>query len=175
MQKREDKQKEIDFLNKTFKDNRNVFLASCQGLTVSQDTELRRSIRAAGSSYQVVKNTLAQKAAKDTPVEGMAGKFTGSSAIAFNDKDPVVLAKALSTYAKNNPLLVFKAGVVEGRVINLGDLDQIASLPSKEELISKLMFLLNAPAQRLASVLSAVSRNLAVVVNQASEQKKFPE
>lgn len=175
MQKREDKQKEIDFLNKTFKNNRNVFLASCQGLTVSQDTELRRSIRAAGSVYQVVKNTLAQKAAKDTPVEGMAGKFAGSSAIAYNDKDPVALAKALSTYAKNNPLLVFKAGVVEGRVINLGDLDQIASLSSKEELISKLMFLLNAPAQRLASVLSAVSRNLAVVVNQAFEQKKFPE
>ncbi len=175
MQKREDKQKEIDFLNETFKKNRNVFLAGCQGLTVSQDTELRRSIRASGSHYQVVKNTLAQKAAKDTPVENLTKKFTGSSAIAYNDEDPVALAKALSTYAKNNPLLVFKAGIVEGRVINLGDLDQIASLPSKEELISKLMFLLNAPAQRLASVLSAVSRNLAVVVNQASEQKKFPE
>jgi large subunit ribosomal protein L10 len=175
MQKREDKQKEIDLLSQAFKNHRNVFLASCQGLTVVQDTDLRRSIRATGSQYQVVKNTLAQKAAKDTPVEALMNNFKGSSAIAYNDKDPVSLAKALATYAKTNPLLVFKAGIVEGRAVSLKDLDHIANLPSKEELISKLMFLINAPAQRLATAMSAVSRNLAVVLNQASEQKKFSE
>ena len=91
----------------------------------------------------------------------------------YNERDPVTFAKAITTYAKNNPLFVFKAGMVEGRVVNLADFDQIASLPSKEELISKLMFLLNSQAQRIATAVSAVSRNLAVVLNQASEQKKF--
>jgi large subunit ribosomal protein L10 len=172
---RDEKQREIEALNQEFKSNRNLFLAGFQGLTVGQDTELRRAIRATGSAYKVVKNTLAQKASKETPIEPLQDKFTGSSAIAFNDRDPVALAKALSTYAKTHPLFVFKAGVVEGRVINLSDLDHIANLPSKEELISKLMFLLNLQAQRLATAVAAVSRNLAVVLNQASEQNKFAE
>jgi large subunit ribosomal protein L10 len=172
---RSDKDKEIEALNAEFKAAKNLFVAGFQGLTVSQDSELRRSIRAAGSKYKVVKNTLAQRACKDTSVEPLKEKFAGSSAVLYNEKDPVALAKAITTYAKNNPLFVFKAGVVESRVVNLADLDQIATLPSKEELISKLMFLVNSQAQRLASVISAVSRNLAVVVNQASEQRKFKE
>ena len=122
-----------------------------------------------------MKNTLAQKASEETSVAPLKDKFVGTSAVIYNESDPVTLAKALTAYAKNHPLFVFKAGMVEGRVVNLADLDQIASLPSKEELISKLMFLLNAPAQRLATALSAVSRNLAVVLNQAAEQKKFSE
>jgi large subunit ribosomal protein L10 len=170
---RDEKQKEIEHLNEAFKNNRNLFLAGFQGLTVSQDTELRRAIRSTGSQYQVVKNTLAQKASQETPAEPLKEKFTGSTAIAFNDKDPVALAKALSTFAKTNPLFVFKAGVVEGRVVHLSDLEQIANLPSKEELISKLMFLINSQAQRLATALAAVPRNLAVVLDQAGEQNKF--
>lgn len=172
---RSEKDKEIEALNAEFKAAKNLFVAGFQGLTVSQDSELRRSIRAAGSKYKVVKNTLAQRACKDTSVEPLKEKFSGSSAVLYNEQDPVALAKAITTYAKSHPLFVFKAGVVEGRVVNLADLDQIATLPSKEELISKLMFLVNSPAQRLASVVSAVARNLAVVVNQASEQKKFKE
>ena len=172
---RSEKDKEIESFNAEFKAAKNLFVAGFQGLTVSQDSELRRSIRAAGSKYKVVKNTLAQRACKDTSVEPLKEKFAGSSAVLYNEKDPVALAKAITTYAKSNPLFVFKAGVVEGRVVNLADLDQIATLPSKEELISKLMFLLNSQAQRIASVVSAVPRNLAVVLNQASEQKKFRE
>lgn len=172
---RSEKDKEIEALNAEFKAAKNLFVAGFQGLTVSQDSELRRSIRAAGSKYKVVKNTLAQRACKDTSVEPLKEKFSGSSAVLYNEQDPVALAKAITTYAKSHPLFVFKAGVVEGRVVNLADLDQIATLPSKEELISKLMFLVNSQAQRLASVVSAVARNLAVVVNQASEQKKFKE
>jgi len=172
---RDEKEKEIDALNQEFKTAKNLFLASFQGLTVSQDTELRRSIRAAGSKYKVVKNTLAQRAAKNTEIEPLQEKFSGSSAVAYNQKDPVALAKVLTNYAKANPLFVFKAGIVEGRVVNLADLEQIANLPSKEELISKLMFLLHAQAQRLASVAAGVARNLAVVLNQAGEQKKFKE
>lgn len=172
---RDEKQREVEALNQEFQKAKNLFLAGFQGLTVSQETELRRTVRATGSRYKVVKNTLAQKASKDTPIEQIYEKFAGSTAIVYNEKDPVVLAKALTTYAKNNPLFVFKAGVVEGRVINLADIDQIANLPAKEELISKLMFLLNSQAQRLASAVAGVARNLAVVLNQAGEQKRFPE
>ena len=172
---RSEKDKEIDALNAEFKAAKNLFVAGFQGLTVGQDSELRRSVRAAGSKYKVVKNTLAKRACRDTSVEPLKSKFSGSSAVLYNQKDPVALAKVITAYAKTNPLFMFKAGVVEGRVINLADLDQIATLPSKEELISKLMFLVKSQAQRLASVVSAVPRNLAVVVNQASEQKKFRE
>jgi large subunit ribosomal protein L10 len=172
---RDEKKKEIDTLHEELRRAKNLFLASFQGLTVSQDTELRRSIRSTGSKYKVIKNTLAQRAAKGTGAEPLQGLFTGSSAIAYNDKDPVILAKALTTYAKNNPLFVFKAGIVEGRVVDLASLDQIANLPSKEELISKLMFLLNSQAQRLASATRGVARNLAVVLGQAAEQRKFAD
>ena len=172
---RDEKNKEIEALSAEFKAAKNLFVAGFQGLTVSQDSELRRSVRASGSKYKVVKNTLAQRACKDTVVEALKDIFAGANAVVYNESDPVALVKALTTYAKNNPLFVFKAGIVEGRVINLADLDQIADLPSKEELISKLMFLVKAQAQRLASAVSAVPRNLAVVLNQASEQKKFKE
>lgn len=172
---RNDKEKEIENLRKEFSDARNLLLAGFQGLTVGQDTELRRAVRAAGSRYRVVKNTLAKRAAEGTALEPIKDQFTGSSAVAYNAEDPVTLAKAITTYAKAHPRLVFKAGVVEGRVIDLADLNQIASLPSKEELISKLMFLLNAGAQRLASVVQAVPRNLAVVLEEAGKEKKFAE
>ena len=173
--RRNDKEKEIENLRKEFSDASNLLLAGFQGLTVGQDTELRRAVRAAGSRYRVVKNTLARQAAQGTALEPIQDQFTGSSAVAYNATDPVTLAKAITTYAKTHPHLVFKAGVVEGRVIDLADLNQIASLPSKEELISKLMFLLNAGAQRLASVVQAVPRNLAVVMEEAGKEKKFPE
>lgn len=173
--RRNDKEKEIENLRKEFSDASNLLLAGFKGLTVGQDTELRRAVRAAGSRYRVVKNTLARRAARGTALEPLQDQFTGSSAVAYNATDPVSLAKAITTYAKTHPHLVFKAGVVEGRVIDLADLNQIASLPSKEELISKLMFLLNAGAQRLASVVQAVPRNLAVVMEEAGKEKKFPE
>ncbi len=172
---RDEKEQEIQKLNAEFQKAKNLFVAGFQGLTVAQDSELRRSVRATGSKYKVVKNTLAQKASEKTSVAPLKDQFVGTSAVIYNETDPVTLAKALTAYAKNHPLFVFKAGMVEGRVVNLADLDQIASLPSKEELISKLMFLLNAQAQRLATALSAVSRNLAVVLNQAAEKKSFSE
>ena len=144
-------------------------------MTVLQDTELRQKIRETKSKYRVVKNTLAKKAAEGTPVEGVSKSFDGSTAIAYNANDPVSLAKALTAYAKTNPLFVFKAGMVEGRVINLADITSIAAMPSKAELIAKLLFLINSPAQRLAVALNGVARNLAVVMKQAVEQKKFHE
>jgi large subunit ribosomal protein L10 len=169
------KEEELNQLKKDLTDAKNMIVAKFQGMTVAQDTELRQKIRATKSDYQVVKNTLAKIAAKGTPAENLAKAFEGPTAIAYNASDPVSLAKALTAYAKTNPLFVFKAGMVEGRVVNIADLNAIASMPSKEELIAKLLFLLNAPAQRIAVALNGVARNLAVVVGQAVEQKKFTE
>lgn len=169
------KKEELDGLKKDLDQAKNLFVAQFQGMTVAQDTELRQKIRGTNSKYRVVKNTLVRKAAEGTPAEGVTKSFDGSTAIAYNSNDPVSLAKALSAYAKTNPLFVFKAGVVEGRVINLADIANIAAMPSKEELIAKLLFLINSPAQRIAVALNGVARNLAVVVGQAVEQKKFQE
>jgi len=172
---RQDKEKEIERLRKKFLDAKNIFLTSFEGLTVGQETELRRHIRAVDSGYTVVKNRLAQRAAEGTPVDAIKHQFSGTSSVAYNDQDPVNLAKTITTYAKTHPRLVFKAGIVEGRVIDLADLNQIAKLPTKEALVSKLMFLLNSGAQRVASVVQTVPRYVAVVLDQAGQEKKFPE
>ena len=169
------KKEELDALKKDLESATNLFVAQFKGMTVSQDTELRQKIRGTKSKYRVVKNTLARKAAEGTAAEGVAKSFDGSTAIAYNSNDPVSLAKALTAYAKTNPLFVFKAGLVEGRVVNIGDIANIAAMPSKEELIAKLLFLINSPAQRIAVALNGVARNLAVVIGQAIEQKKFQE
>jgi large subunit ribosomal protein L10 len=169
------KKEELDALKKDLENATNLFVAQFKGMSVSQDTELRQKIRGTNSKYRVVKNTLVRKAAEGTAAEGVAKEFDGSTAIAYNSNDPVSLAKALTAYAKTNPLFVFKAGLVEGRVVNIGDIANIAAMPSKEELIAKLLFLINSPAQRIAVALNGVARNLAVVIGQAVEQKKFQE
>jgi len=169
------KKEELDELKKDLEAATNLFVAQFQGMTVAQDTELRQKIRGTNSKYRVVKNTLVRKAAEGTAAEGVAKSFDGSTAIAYNGNDPVSLAKALTAYAKTNPLFVFKAGVVEGRVVNISDIANIAAMPSKEGLIAKILFLINSPAQRLAVAMNGVARNLAVVVGQAVEKKKFQE
>jgi large subunit ribosomal protein L10 len=175
MKEKRKKQEELDELKKDLADAKNMIVAEFKGITVSQDTELRSKIRATNSKYRVVKNTLAKIATKGTPAEQLAAALKGSTSIAYNNSDPVALAKALTAYAKANPVFVFKTGMVEGRVVNLSDLNAIASLPSKEGLIAKLLFLLNAPVQRIAVATNGVARNLAIVVGQAVEQKKFQE
>ena len=173
MKPKKKKEEELEQLKKKLADAKNLIVSQFQGITVAQDTDLRNKIRATKSEYRVVKNTLAKIAAKGTPAENLSKSFEGPTAIAYNSTDPVALAKALTAYAKTNPLFVFKAGMVEGRVVNIADLNAIASLPSKEELIAKLLFIINAPAQRIAVATNGVARNLAVVVKQAVEQNKF--
>jgi len=166
---------QVEKLTNDLKNVSNVVVASYTKLTVAQDYELRKALRGAGAKYQVVKNTLAERAAKGTKVEGALKDLAGVTSIAYTTGDPVAMAKALTKYAKDTPEFTFKIGVVEGRVINIKEIESLASMPSKEELMSKLLFLINAPAQRLATAINAVPRNLAVVVNQAVEQKKFKE
>src|SRR5215467_2409454 len=169
------KKEELNALKKDLAEATNLIVAQFKGITVAQDTELRNKIRETKSKYRVVKNTLAKIAAKGTPAEALSKSLQGSTSIAYNNSDPVALAKALTAYAKANPVFVFRAGMVEGRVVNIADLGAIASLPSKEELIVKLMFLLNSRAQGIATAVNGVARNLSVVINQAVEQKKFQE
>ncbi|MCA1572963.1 MAG: 50S ribosomal protein L10 [Acidobacteria bacterium] len=172
MKTRERKQKDLEALTEQFKKAKAAMLVGFQGMTVAKDRELRNQLREVGVSYGVVKNTLARKAAEGTPLEQATDQFKGVTAVALSTGDPVNLSKAIAKFTKGNPeIFKFKAGVVEGRVLALKEVEAIASLPSKEELISKVMFLLNCQAQRLVTVLSAVPRNLAIVVKQIGEQK----
>ena len=172
MKTREQKQKDLEALAEQFQRASTGMLVGFKNLTVAKDQELRRQLREAGAQYAVVKNTLARKAAVGTPFEAASEHFKGVTALALAGGDPVQLSKAISKFAKDNPeVFSFKAGVVEGRVLALRDVEAIATLPSKEELIAKVLFLINAQAQRLVTVISAVPRNLAVVVKQIGEQK----
>jgi large subunit ribosomal protein L10 len=172
MKTREQKQKDLEALAEQFQSASAGMLIGFRKLTVAKDQELRRSLREAGATYSVVKNTLARKAAEGTPFAAANDHFKGVTALALAEGDPVLLSKAISKFVKDNPeVFSFKAGVVEGRVIALADVEALATLPPKEVMISKIMFLINAQAQRLATVISAVPRNLAVVVGQVAEQK----
>jgi len=169
------KSQQVEKLTKDLQNVSNVVVATYTKLSVAQDYELRKALRGAGAKYQVVKNTLAERAAKGTKVEGALKNLAGVTSIAYTTGDPVAMAKALTKYAKDTPEFTFKVGVVEGRVISIKEIEALATMPSKEELMSKLLFLINAPAQRLATAINAVPRNLAVVVNQAVQEKKFKE
>jgi large subunit ribosomal protein L10 len=150
-----------------------AIIGTFKGLTASKDFELRKVIRAAGGNYHVVKNKLAAKSAEGTKVEAALQGLKGVSSVAYTSGDPVALAKALSTWVKDNAEFTFKLGIVDGKVIDVAQIDSLAKLPGKEELFSKLLFLIQSPAQRLATVINATGRNLAVVVNMAAEQGKF--
>ena len=169
------KTEQVEKLSKELKEVSNAVVATYTKLTVAQDFELRKALRGAGAKYQVVKNTLVERAAKGTKVEGALKDLAGVTSIAYTTGDPVAMAKALTKYAKDTPEFTFKVGVVEGRVINIKEIEALASMPSREQLMSKLLFLINAPAQRLATAINAVPRDLAVVINQAVEKKKFKE
>lgn len=169
------KAEQIEKLNSQLQKASSMIVGSFSKLTVAKDYELRKTVRSAGGRYQVVKNTLAKRASEGTKVSEALKGLKGVSSIAYTDGDPVALAKALSKYVEDNPEFSFKSGILDGRVINLQEIKALATMPSKEELYSKLLFLMNAPAQSLVTVMSAVGRDLAVVVNQGVEKKKFKE
>lgn len=173
MKKKEDKKKDIDALRQDLEKSRNLFVTGYEKLRVEQDFELRKTVRAAGGKYRVVKNNLVEKASAGTPAEEILKGLRGMTSLAYTTADPVALAKALTTYAKNNPSFTFKAGLVEGRVIDIRTIQDLANMPSKEELYAKLLYLIHAPAQRLLTAIQAVGRNLAVVVDQGVKENKF--
>jgi large subunit ribosomal protein L10 len=173
MKKKEDKQKDLDALRKDLEKTGNLFVTGYEKMRVDQDFELRKTVRGAGGKYRVVKNNLAEKASEGIPAEQVLKGLRGMTSLAYTEGDPVALAKALTAYAKANPSFTFKAGMVEGRAIDIKAINDLATMPSKEEIFAKLLFLIQAPAQRLVTALSAVGRNLAVVVDQGVKENKF--
>jgi large subunit ribosomal protein L10 len=150
-----------------------AIIGTFTGLTAEKDFSLRKTVRAAGGSYHVVKNKLAAKSAEGTKIEEALKGLKGVNSVAYTSGDPVALAKALSTWVKDNSEFTFKLGIVDGKVINVQEIGDLANMPGKEELFAKLLFLINAPAQRLATVINATGRDLAVVINQGVEKEKF--
>ena len=173
MKKKSDKKKDIDALHQDLEQSGNLFVTGYEKLRVDQDFELRKAVRGAGGRYRVIKNNLAEIAAQGTPSEAVLKSLRGMTSLAYTSNDPVALAKALTTYAKANPSFTFKAGIVEGRAIDVRAINELASMPSKEQIFAKLLYLINAPAQRLATAMQAVGRNLAVVLDQGVKEDKF--
>lgn len=171
--KKADKISQAEKLRAQLANVSSVILSTFQGITVEDDTKLRRQVEAAGGKYEVVKNTVAERAAEGTPTGDLLKNLKGTNSIAYTRVDPVALAKVLTKVAKDVPAFQFRAGWVEGRVVSIDEINRLALLPSKEELLSKVMFLANAPAQRVATALAALPRNLAVVTSEAVKAQKF--
>ena len=163
----------VQVLTKELETSTSAIIGTFKGLTASKDFDLRKTVRAAGGSYHVVKNKLAAKASQGSKIEAALQNLKGVSAVAYTSGDPVALAKALSSWVKDNSEFTFKLGIVDGKLISISEIAALATMPGKEELFSKLLFLIQSPAQRLATVLSATGRDLAVVINQAVEKEKF--
>jgi len=168
---RTEKTEMVEVLGKDLAQSPNAILFAFAGLKVPEVTELRRQVRGTQSKYLVVKNTLALRATKGTALEPMAEHFTGATAVAYNPKSAIALAKVLTNFAKTNPNLVFKGAVIEGKAVAASEIKMIAELPSREELVSKLLFVMQSPMRRLVTVLNGPMRNLAVVVGQIADQK----
>jgi large subunit ribosomal protein L10 len=173
MKSKDDKKKDLDALRQDLEKSRNLFVAGYEKMRVAQDFELRKVVRGAGGKYRVVKNNLAEKASEGTAAEQVLKDLRGMTSVAYTTNDPVALAKALTAYAKANPAFTFKAGLVEGRVIDVGAIQDLANMPPKEEIFAKLLYLINAPAQRLVTALGAVGRNVAVAIDQGVKENKF--
>jgi large subunit ribosomal protein L10 len=172
MKNREQKAEAISEFTEGIGSATNAFVLDFKGITVPQVTELRKQIRETGSEYVVIKNTLALIAVKDTPLTKLTQHFTGMTAVAYNATDAVALAKVLTKFAKDVPVVQFKAALLGGQPVAASEIQNIANLPSREELVSKLLFMLQFPMRGLATVLAANIRNLAVVIDQVRQQKE---
>jgi large subunit ribosomal protein L10 len=167
------KQQKVQLLTKELETSTTAIIGTFAKLTVAQDFALRKAIRESGGKYRVVKNKLAPIAGKGSKVEDALKGLKGVSAVAFTSGDPVQLAKGFSKWVSENAEFQFKLGIVDGKLLNVDEVKALATMPGKEEIFAKLLFLINAPAQRLATVLNATGRDLAVVLGQGVEKEKF--
>ena len=167
------KAERVERLADDLKGSTTAIVGSFQKLTVAQDLELRKVVRGAGGNYRVLKNKLAARAAQGTKVEKALQGLKGVSSVAYTSGDPVILAKAVSTWVQENAEFTFKLGILDGKLLTIEEIKQLANMPGKSEIFAKLLFLINAPAQRLAMVINATGRDLAVVLGQGVEKQKF--
>jgi len=168
-----EKNSAVEELRSSFGDARNAFVLGFSGIKVPDVTELRRQIRGSRSSYLVVKNTLALRAIQGGALEPLGDQFNGPTAVAWNADNPVSLAKILTTFAKTNTAISFKGAIVEGRAIPASQIQTIADLPTREELVGRLLFMLQSPVRRLVTVMNGPVRNLASVLAQIREKKEM--
>jgi large subunit ribosomal protein L10 len=167
------KTEKVEQLTKELAGSTSAIIGTFAKLTVAQDYELRKTVRAAGGRYRVLKNKLAARASKGSNIEAALQGLKGVSSVAYTSGDPVALAKALAGWVTENAEFTFKLGIVDGKVINVEEVKALATMPGKEEIFAKLLYLINAPAQRLATVINATGRDLAVVLGQGVEKEKF--
>jgi large subunit ribosomal protein L10 len=167
------KQEKVQLLAKELETSTTAIIGTFSKLTVAKDYELRKVIREAGGRYRVVKNKLAAISGSGTQVEAALKGLKGVNSVAFTSGDPVALAKVFAKWAGENAEFQFKLGIVDGKLLDVSEVKSLATMPGKEEIFSKLLFLINAPAQRLATVLNATGRDLAVVLGQGVEKEKF--
>jgi large subunit ribosomal protein L10 len=167
------KNEKVELLAKELENSTTAIVGTFTKLTVAKDFELRKVIRDAGGRYRVVKNKLAAVSGKGTKVEDALKGLKGVNSVAFTAGDPVALAKVFAKWAGDNAEFQFKLGIVDGKLLDVAEVKALATMPGREELFSKLLFLINAPAQRLATVLNATGRDLAVVLGQGVEKEKF--
>jgi large subunit ribosomal protein L10 len=167
------KAEKVGLLAKELESSTTAIIGTFAKLTVAQDFALRKAIRESGGKYRVVKNKLAAISSKGTQVEDALKGLKGVSAVAFTSGDPVALAKTFSKWVGENAEFQFKLGIVDGKLLTVDDIKTLATMPGKEEIFAKLLFLINAPAQRLATVINATGRDLAVVIGQGVEKEKF--
>jgi large subunit ribosomal protein L10 len=175
MKTRKQKEGDVQKLREELAHVSTVVLSTFQGINVEDETRLRRTVESAGGRYRVVRNSVAQRAAEGTAAEELLKGLAGPNSISYTEADPVSFAKALSKLAKEIPSYEFKAGVVEGRVLSVDELVALAALPSRDELLSRIMFLIQSPARGIAQALAGTSRNLAVVTQEAAKAQKFSE
>jgi len=161
------KHQKVQLLTKELETSTTAIIGTFSKLTVAKDFELRKVIREAGGKYRVVKNKLAEVSSESSQVGPALKGLKGVNSVAFTSGDPVALAKAFAKWAGENAEFQFKLGIVDGKLLNVEEVKSLATMPGK------LLFLINAPAQRLATVLNATGRDLAVVLGQGVEKEKF--
>ena len=166
---RKQKEQLVDSYSEGLAKSPHVFLVDYKGVTVTQVSELRRRIREVGGRYEVVKNRLVLRAIGGEALEGLKDDFQGPTAVAFGGDDPVGLAKAVTDFAKDVPAIELKGGLLEGQPVAAEDVKEIAQMPSREELLTKLVYLLQSPIRRLAVALSSPLQNLTTVIGQVAD------
>jgi large subunit ribosomal protein L10 len=167
------KTEKVNQLAKELETSTTAIIGTFSKLTVAKDYELRKVIREAGGKYRVVKNKLAAVSSENSKVGPALKGLKGVNSVAFTSGDPVALTKVFAKWAGDNAEFQFKLGIVDGKLIDVSEIKALATMPGKEELFSKLLFLINAPAQRLATVINAKGRDLAVVLGQGVEMEMF--